>query len=1284
MIASVDQDEQGVSHINWLGTRKKKSLNAQLDAHMGNLSTYAQALIGGDNNTAQSLYSALMQDSTSKQEADMLREAIANGQQYDTVLKQVRKSKEDAIKSTTGFKGALKNLGGVAKTVGASLLQGIASMAISWAINAAIDAIDKQVNAVKYAKEALAEYADEWQVLQDKQKSAGDLVRKYETDYERLSKGVNMVTGENLSLSDDEYELFKQINSELADSALSTVEGITVAYDAQGQAIVRLSGQMDSLGDAYKALEQQTRTDILKTLPEAYENYVQTQATAANDIVVGRDDVDALVQETLQIIARSKDETDAERQVYELVMQRYGNSFLLGPGNMDLIGSYLGHADTLMESIISFDLGDYIMGGKSQSERQAEMIAKDLISVAENWESAAVSFEAKNAYAYEQLAPALRTYMQYELEKEQYSELTHASRQIISHRAIEYIPSDALVKQNWAEATTMLRQFAEMFANGSDLQKNLEAANRAQSEYAKDVISVGEYREAVSLVLDDLEHEQDVLPGFIDMIGKLFDFDDASSIERAKRRADKIISDATEEWFADLTKSEVDFIMTLDHEQTMSMAAYQREYAEAQKTEEYVSSKLASTYADTKSGIAVLQEVWKAQGYSAAITAEQYEKLVEAGEEYAACVKNVNGYMQLDIDATNKLIASKNAEAKATVEAAKAHSLQKYQDNLFMLQAYNAALQMEDEITETSREILNEKIDALEAENALIKKDIDVYNRLGSEIEYASSAYKKWLDAQDAPEAGDAYANMLTAMEQIQEGQDSGKIGTVKYKAAVELLVPDGQIVSAQLKKLSRYLTEDKEGLQHFIDDMYGDAFLSKDSNGRYSFMKGVTIEDIAAGLGLTEETVQYMLQALEDYGWNVDIFDTKYSSTEALKVYEQAAKEVQNAEEELARIKADADATAAERAAAEQKAAEARAKQIEAAAHVEKVADAPLTDEEKAAAMVKRYQELIDTLEALQIPVEGVIKHYYEAPDSNDPSDYVKNLDATIGVYSDAPTADPSQGVSALSAHIDQYISDDDPNMQVSNLQAGIGIYSDNDGVDPEDNVSALNATVVNYVDGAEADPNDNVSQLTGKIARYEDGVNADPNKGVQRLNALIDAYSNTPNGASQLGDLTKNLAGEIEGYGETEEAGQDKARLLRGNIEVEGYTENIDAQKKKEALLQGQFEITGYAENLTAVKQRAKLLQGSIHIEGYSEGETAKAQKSELLQGHVKIDTYENTPNGDSQLGNLTKNLNGEVDGYTESEKAGNDKANLLRGGVSVEGYSDTEESSDQKQKL
>ena len=203
-------------------------------------------------------------------DAAALREAIDNGNDYAVTLDHIAKKKQQAIKQTGGFSAAMRGLGNIAKSVGASLLTGLATAAIGAGISAVIDLIDKQVNAAKYAKEALQEVSAEWDELAEKQKSAGELVSKYEADYERLSKGVNMVTGENLALSDDEYELFKQINAELADSALASVQGITLAYDEQGNAIVRLSDQMDNLSEAYGQLEKQTRADIIKGFEDAY------------------------------------------------------------------------------------------------------------------------------------------------------------------------------------------------------------------------------------------------------------------------------------------------------------------------------------------------------------------------------------------------------------------------------------------------------------------------------------------------------------------------------------------------------------------------------------------------------------------------------------------------------------------------------------------------------------------------------------------------------------------------------------------------------------------------------------------------------------------------------------------------------------------------------------------------------------------------------------------------------------------------------------------------------
>lgn len=294
------------------------------------------------------------------------------------------------------------------------------------------------------------------------------------------------------------------------------------------------------------------------------------------------------------------------------------------------------------------------------------------------------------------------------------------------------------------------------------------------------------------------------------------------------------------------------------------------------------------------------------QGYSATITTEQYEKLVEAGSQYADCVENINGYLQLNVDKYNELIQAEYEQERLEAAAAKNEAVEKYRENAAAIKEQEYVLELlklqygdtSDEYTKFA-DTIKDNITTLEDENDSILEEVKNYERLESQLYYATSAYKKWIDAQDSPNAGDAYDNMIEAMEQIQSGRESGKIGTAQYKAAVELLVPDGQDVDNYMETLERYLTEDSTGLQNMIDDMFAKGFLSKSSSGTYSFMEGTTVQDIAEGLGLNDELARYMLQALQDYGWNVDIFDEAFSGGDTL-AYETAVANVVKAEAEL------------------------------------------------------------------------------------------------------------------------------------------------------------------------------------------------------------------------------------------------------------------------------------------------------------------------------------------------------------------------------------------------
>lgn len=353
-------------------------------------------------------------------------------------------------------------------------------------------------------------------------------------------------------------------------------------------------------------------------------------------------------------------------------------------------------------------------------------------------------------------------------------------------------------------------------------------------------------------------------------------------------------------------------------EQFTTLAKAQEEAAEARTA----LSLVYENWARTSNAQSVGSEIIGAQSYFSSITEEQYSKLMSAGDEYAACVENINGYMQLNIEKYNELIQAQYEEEKAAVAVGKAQAIEKYAENIQAIKAKQEALKILESRYDATTEgyekwvnTLRSGISSLEAENSSILNEIQDYERLASQLNYATSAYKKWLDAQSAPNAGDAYDDMIKAMGQIKEGQENGKIGTAKYKAAVELLVPDGQDVSKYMSTLERYLTEDSSGLQSFIDDMYKRAnpFLSKSSDGTYSFMEGVTVQDIAQGLGLTDELARYMLQALKDYGWDVNIFDEAYQATDVITEYADAVARLAEVEKELEEAQAGGDTSRVE-----------------------------------------------------------------------------------------------------------------------------------------------------------------------------------------------------------------------------------------------------------------------------------------------------------------------------------------------------------------------------------
>lgn len=142
-------------------------------------------------------------------------------------------------------------LGEVFGNIGRTLLNGLASAAISTAISFAIGKISEFVDWLiitdEEAEKMANTFGDSFSSMQKTQGENIKTISSLEEEFNELSKGVNAL-GQNISLSDKEFERYHEITSIIADKIPSLVSG----YDEQGNAIIRLTDNVKGLSDAYR------------------------------------------------------------------------------------------------------------------------------------------------------------------------------------------------------------------------------------------------------------------------------------------------------------------------------------------------------------------------------------------------------------------------------------------------------------------------------------------------------------------------------------------------------------------------------------------------------------------------------------------------------------------------------------------------------------------------------------------------------------------------------------------------------------------------------------------------------------------------------------------------------------------------------------------------------------------------------------------------------------------------------------------------------------------------
>ena len=158
------------------------------------------------------------------------------------------------------------------------------------AISAVVAGVSMAGGAMGETKKSIEELDKEWEELSDTVKTSAEEFRSLKTNaeeiiprYAELAQGVDKY-GENVSLTDKQFEEFVSLNNQLGEMFPDLVAG----YDANGNAILNLSGNVDTLTESlYACVEAQRAAaaqEIADTMPDVVENINDTTDALENQI----------------------------------------------------------------------------------------------------------------------------------------------------------------------------------------------------------------------------------------------------------------------------------------------------------------------------------------------------------------------------------------------------------------------------------------------------------------------------------------------------------------------------------------------------------------------------------------------------------------------------------------------------------------------------------------------------------------------------------------------------------------------------------------------------------------------------------------------------------------------------------------------------------------------------------------------------------------------------------------------------------------------------------------
>ena len=169
-------------------------------------------------------------------------------------IEKMEKFNEQAKASAHPIQALKAGIKGLGKELAAIGIQFAAFWVVSKLIEFGVNWIDSWVNALKYAKEAAENLNKAYEDMNTTQKQNTKTVEEYGKTWEKLKDGVDK-QGKNVSLSDDEYEQYKNAIEQIS----NVIPNITSNWNTSNEAIKLNVESVDQLNQKMEEYAQKQR-----------------------------------------------------------------------------------------------------------------------------------------------------------------------------------------------------------------------------------------------------------------------------------------------------------------------------------------------------------------------------------------------------------------------------------------------------------------------------------------------------------------------------------------------------------------------------------------------------------------------------------------------------------------------------------------------------------------------------------------------------------------------------------------------------------------------------------------------------------------------------------------------------------------------------------------------------------------------------------------------------------------------------------------------------------------